>query len=120
MAFQLVDDVLDFTSREAVLGKPVGNDLREGKVTLPLIYALENATREEHRLVETVLDDGNYDRVSLRQILDLIQNHDGIERARQRAQAFTDKARTLIRDFPESPAQRALSAVTDLVTDRDH
>jgi octaprenyl-diphosphate synthase len=120
MAFQLVDDVLDFTSREAVLGKPVGNDLREGKVTLPLIYALEDATREERRRVELVLGDGNYERVSLREILDLIQNHDGIERARHRAQAFTEKARTLIGTFPESPAQRALSAVTDLVTDRDH
>ncbi len=120
MAFQLVDDVLDFTSREAVLGKPVGNDLREGKVTLPLIYALEDATREERRLVETVLDDGNYERVSLRRILDLIQKHDGIERARQRAQAFTDKARGLIAGFPDSAAQRSLAAVTDLVTDRDH
>lgn len=120
MAFQLVDDVLDFTSREAVLGKPVGNDLSEGKVTLPLIYALENATREERRLVETVLDDGNYDRVSLRQVLDLIQRHDGIERARERAQLFTEKARTLVQSFPDSAAQRALSAVTDLVTDRDH
>ena len=94
--------------------------MREGKVTLPLIYALEDATREERRRVEMVLDDGNYERVSLREILDLIQNHDGIERARQRAQAFTEKARTLIGTFPESPAQRALSAVTDLVTDRDH
>ena len=120
MAFQLVDDVLDFTSREAVLGKPVGNDLREGKVTLPLIYALEDATRKERRLVETVLSDGNYDRVALRDILDLIQRHDGIERARNRAQAFTEKARTIMNTFPESPTQRALSAVTDLVTDRDH
>jgi len=120
MAFQLVDDVLDFTSREAVLGKPVGNDLREGKVTLPLIYALEDASREERRLVETVLTDSSYDRVALRDILDLIQQHDGIDRARSRAQAFTDKARAIINTFPDSPAQRALTAVTDLVTDRDH
>ena len=57
MAFQLVDDMLDFTSREKTLGKPVGNDLREGKVTLPLIYALEQATPEERRLVETILEE---------------------------------------------------------------
>ena len=50
MAFQLVDDVLDFTSREKTLGKPVGDDLREGKVTLPLVYALENATADERAL----------------------------------------------------------------------
>ena len=52
MAFQLVDDVLDFTAREKTLGKPVGGDLREGKVTLPLVYALERATPDERALVE--------------------------------------------------------------------
>src|ERR1051325_1108841 len=56
MAFQLVDDVLDFTAREKTLGKPVGGDLREGKVTLPLVYALERATPAERRLVEKILD----------------------------------------------------------------
>ena len=120
MAFQLVDDVLDFTSREAVLGKPVGNDLREGKVTLPLIYALAEADTRQRRLVKTVLEDGNYERVSLREVMDLIQRYDGIERARRRAQVFTDKARAIIDTFPDSPARRALRIVTDLVTERDH
>ena len=69
IAFQLVDDILDFTSREKILGKPVGNDLREGKVTLPLIYALETADAEERKLVETVLADGNYDQVPFSKIL---------------------------------------------------
>jgi octaprenyl-diphosphate synthase len=120
MAFQLVDDVLDFTSREAVLGKPVGNDLREGKVTLPLIYALEEATPEERRLVETVLRDNSYERVPFRKVLDIVQDHNGIERALGRAQTFTDQARSIISSFPESPAQRALAAVIELVIERDH
>lgn len=120
MAFQLVDDVLDFTSREAVLGKPVGNDLREGKVTLPVIYALTEAGANDRRLVKAVLRDGNYERVSFRQVLDLIQRYNGIERARERAQAFTKDARDIIGTFPESPPQRALSALTDLITERDH
>src|SRR5579863_2928756 len=63
IAFQLVDDVLDFTSRESVLGKPVGNDLREGKVTLPLIYALTSASPDQRQLVESVLADCSYDNV---------------------------------------------------------
>lgn len=120
MAFQLVDDVLDFTSREAVLGKPVGNDLREGKVTLPVIYALTEAGANDRRLVKAVLRDGNYERVSFRQVLDLIQRYNGIERARERAQAFTKDARDIIGTFPESPPQRALSALTELITERDH
>src|ERR1017187_8200698 len=63
MAFQLVDDVLDFTAREKTLGKPVGGDLREGKVTLPLVYALDVSTAGERALVETILRQRNYDEV---------------------------------------------------------
>ena len=120
MAFQLVDDVLDFTAREKTLGKPVGGDLREGKVTLPLVYALERASADERRSVERVLADRHYENVPLQQILGLIEKYNGIERVRERAQTFTDKARQGIGEFPESPYQRALHGITDLVTDRDH
>jgi len=120
IAFQLVDDILDFTSREKILGKPVGNDLREGKVTLPLVYALECATAEERRLVEMILRQRSYDEVPFSRILALLEKHRGIERVRERAQAFTDKARQLIGEFPDTPYQRALLAVTELVTERDH
>ncbi len=120
MAFQLVDDVLDFTAREKTLGKPVGGDLREGKVTLPLVYALENATADERRLVEKILEQRSYTEVPFARILDLLKKYQAIERVRERAQAFTDKARSLISEFAESPYQRALLAVTELVTERDH
>ncbi|HTQ55001.1 MAG TPA: polyprenyl synthetase family protein [Bryobacteraceae bacterium] len=120
MAFQLVDDLLDFTAREKVLGKPVGNDLREGKVTLPLVYALEQATAEERRRVETILRERNYDRVPFSQILAMVERYQGIARVKERAQAFTEKARAIIAEFPESPYQRALYSITELVTERDH
>jgi len=120
MAFQLVDDVLDFTAREKTLGKPVGGDLREGKVTLPLVYALEGASAAERALVETILRDGNYGGVPFERVLALLEKHHGIERVREKAQAFTEKARAIISEFPDSPYQRALTAVTELITDRDH
>ena len=120
MAFQLVDDVLDFTAREKTLGKPVGGDLREGKVTLPLVYALERATPDERRLVETILRQRNYEEVPFIRILALLEKYRGIERVKERAQAFTNSARQTINEFPESPYQRALLAVTELVTERDH
>jgi octaprenyl-diphosphate synthase len=120
IAFQLVDDVLDFTAREKTLGKPVGSDLREGKVTLPLIYALERANADERRMVEAVLENASYEQVPFDQIRRMIERHRGFERANERAQSFTEKARCMISEFPESPAQRALAALTDLVTDRDH
>ena len=120
MAFQLVDDVLDFTADESVLGKPVGSDLREGKVTLPLIYMLAEAAPEERQLIETVLRQRSYDEVSLKKIIAAMKRHRGIARARERAQAFTEKAREILSTFPPSPYQRALSVVTGMVTDRDH
>ena len=120
MAFQLVDDILDFTASESVLGKPVGNDLREGKVTLPLIYALERGTAVERAMVETVLKTGDYAAVPFKQILDFANSSKGIERARARAQVFTETAREIIANFPDSQTQRALAAVTELITDRDH
>src|SRR5271157_3620448 len=120
MAFQLVDDVLDFTAREKTLGKPVGGDLREGKVTLPLVYALERATPLERRLVETILRQRNYQEVPFSRILALLEKYRGIERVKERAQSFTDKARRIINEFPDSPYQRALLSVTELITERDH
>ena len=120
IAFQLVDDVLDFTAHETVLGKPVGSDLREGKVTLPLIYALEDANSAERADIETILKDRSYERVPFAGVLTLIDRHNGFERTKERAQAFTDKARAIISDFPDSPFQRALFALTDLITERDH
>jgi octaprenyl-diphosphate synthase len=120
MAFQLIDDLLDFTAREQVLGKPVGNDLREGKVTLPLVYALERATAEERRKVETILRERNYERVPFGQVLAMIERYGGMERVKERAHAFTEKARGIICEFPESPYQRALYSITELITERDH
>jgi octaprenyl-diphosphate synthase len=118
MAFQLVDDILDFTSTEKILGKPAGNDLREGKITLPMIYALENASHDERQSIEAVVTDGNYDQVPFMQIRRILEHHGAVARAYERANAFTEKSRALIGEFPESPAQRALCSVVDLVTER--
>jgi octaprenyl-diphosphate synthase len=119
MAFQLIDDVLDFTAQESVLGKPVGGDLREGKVTLPLIYALQECTGEERQMVQTVLEDRNYSRAAFASVLELLDRYGSVERARDRAHAFAEKSRSIISEFPDSPAQRALATVADLVTERE-
>jgi octaprenyl-diphosphate synthase len=120
MAFQLIDDLLDFTAREQTLGKPVGGDLKEGKVTLPLVYALECCTSVERAKVETVLRERNYDTIPFKEIYAIVERHGGFERVRERANHFTEKARQIVSEFPESPYQRALYAVTELVIERDH
>src|SRR5450432_3859566 len=108
MAFQLVDDMLDFVSQEDTLGKPVGGDLKEGKVTLPLVYALETASAAEKKLVENVLANRSYDHVPFADILEFVERHGGVQRTRERAQQFTDRARQIVGDFPDNPYQRAL------------
>jgi octaprenyl-diphosphate synthase len=118
MAFQLVDDILDFTSTEKILGKPSGNDLREGKITLPMIYALEAAGSEERRAIESVMADASYEQVPFMRVLQILEHHGAVQRAYERAHSFTAKARSIISSFPDSPAQRALCAVVDLVTER--
>lgn len=120
MAFQLVDDVLDFTAAEDVLGKPVGSDLKEGKLTLPLIYALEGAGSEQRALVAAVLEDRSYERVPFRAVLDLAESRGGIRRARSRAEEFAETARRIIEGFPPSPYQQALAALTGLVIEREY
>ncbi len=119
MAFQLVDDILDFTSTEKILGKPAGNDLREGKVTLPMIYALQNATVDERASVEAVVTDGNYEQVPFMRMLQILEAHNAIPRAYERAHIFTEKARSIIAEFPDSAAQRALQGIVELVTERE-
>ncbi|MBV9759218.1 MAG: polyprenyl synthetase family protein [Acidobacteriaceae bacterium] len=119
MAFQLVDDILDFTSTEKILGKPAGNDLREGKVTLPMIYALESASEQERHAVESVITAGSYEQAPLMHIVHILERHNAISRAYERAHTFTQKSRAIITDFPESPAQRALHSILELVTGRE-
>jgi len=119
MAFQLIDDVLDFTAREKVLGKPVGGDLREGKVTLPIIYALQGCDLSERGVIERVVRERSYANASFNAVLSALEQSGGIDRARERATAFADKARTAIHAFADSPFQRAMATVTELVTDRE-
>src|SRR6185437_11401669 len=89
MAFQLIDDMLDFVSCESTLGNPAGGDLKDGKVTLPLVYALEQASVSERDLVACVLRDRSYDAVPFANVLAFVDRHGGIQRTRARALQFT-------------------------------
>lgn len=119
MAFQLVDDLLDFTASEEVLGKPVGNDLSEGKVTLPLILALQQCGKEEKKMVETVMSDQSYDRVSLPSVLGLLNKYAAIDTVRRRALTYTETAAAQLEAFSDSSYKRALTSVTEWVVDRE-
>jgi octaprenyl-diphosphate synthase len=119
LAFQIVDDVLDLTAAEEVLGKPVASDLREGKATLAVIHALERGTGADREAIRTVLADRSFDRVSHPQILEILQRHGSIEYAMDTACAYAEAARLSIADLPHSDSKRALLWVPGFVTSRD-
>ncbi len=119
LAFQIVDDVLDLTASEEVLGKPVASDLREGKATLAVIHALERGTGADRELIRTVLADRSFENVSHAQILEILHRHGSIEYAMDTACAYAEAARLSIAELPASDAKRALLWVPGFVTSRD-
>ncbi len=119
LAFQIVDDVLDLTASEEVLGKPAASDLREGKATLAVIHALERGTGADREAIRTVLADRSFERVSHDQILEILRRHGSIEYAMDTACAYAEAARLSVADLPTSEAKRALLWVPGFVTSRD-
>ncbi len=119
LAFQIVDDVLDLTSMEGVLGKPVASDLREGKATLAVIHALERGTGADREAIRKVLADRSFDHVTHAQILEILERHGSIEYAMDTACAYAEAARLSIADLPDSDARRALLWMPGFVTSRD-
>ncbi len=119
LSFQLIDDLLDFTSSEEILGKPIRNDLREGKVTLPLIYLLQRCGREEAQKVMSVLEDGGFNSAGFSEILDLIDRYNTLQAAREKAQEFAQKAKRCLETFPDTPYKDALRSLPDFMLDRE-
>ena len=119
MAFQIVDDVLDLTASEEVLGKPVASDLREGKVTMAVIHALSRCTPAERDAIVTVMRERAFDGVTHRQILDILNRYGSLDAAHERAAQYATSARNAIASFPDSEAKRALLWAPDFVVARE-
>jgi len=119
LAFQIVDDVLDLTANDEVLGKPAASDLREGKATLAVIHALERGTGADREAIRTVLADRSFERVAHTDILEILLRHGSLAYAMDTACAYAEAARQSIADLPESDYKRALLWVPGFVTSRD-
>ena len=119
MAFQIVDDVLDLTASEDVLGKPVASDLREGKVTMAVIHALERCTRRERELIDKVVRERAFDGVTHREILEILNRYGSVEAANARAMQYAGMARNAICGFPDSEIKRALLWAPEFVVARE-
>ena len=118
MAFQIVDDVLDLTASEEVLGKPVASDLREGKATLAVLHALERCTPEERSTIESVLGNGGFNGITPADIVAILMRYGSIDSAYARAAEFTAAAREALGPFPDSEYKRVLLWVPEFVVER--
>jgi octaprenyl-diphosphate synthase len=120
LAFQLVDDLLDFTASAEQLGKPVLSDLKEGKVTLPLIYAMDNGHREARGLVARVLEEKEFNTVSAETIVSLVQDSGALDRARNLAHEYARRAKACLNGHGDSEYARALMTLPDFILEREN
>ena len=119
MAFQIVDDVLDLTASEDVLGKPVASDLREGKATMAVIHAIERCTAAERIKIETVLQHGAFNGVTHAEILEILQRYGSLEAATAMAAQYAESACKSICTFPDTEIKRALLWAPEFVVARE-
>lgn len=119
MAFQIVDDVLDLTASEKVLGKPVASDLREGKVTMAVIHALERCTPEERGAIATVVEQRAFNGVTHAEILRTLERYGSLDSATSKAAQYAQSARKAICTFPDSEIKRALLWAPEFVVARE-
>jgi octaprenyl-diphosphate synthase len=119
VAFQLVDDLLDYTADEAALGKPIGGDLREGKVTLPIIFLLRRGGEEADRLIRRVVRERTVSTDQWRDLRSLLHEHRATELAFERAIEYANRAKSCLAAFPPGRERDALVALPDYVLARD-
>ncbi|HEY0140594.1 MAG TPA: polyprenyl synthetase family protein [Thermoanaerobaculia bacterium] len=119
VTFQLIDDLLDFTSSTEVLGKPALSDLKEGKVTLPLILAMPRANARERELIAHVAHTKSFDGTDPHEILDIVHRYDTLDRTREIARDYAARARKSLELFADSPAKETLELALEFVIERD-
>ena len=122
LAFQLVDDLLDFTASPEKLGKPVLSDLKEGKVTLPLIFALaiSNGHGDARGLVAKVLEERGFESVRPEQITKLVRETGALDRSATMAREYVRRAKECLQVLPDTEYRRALMAVPDFILEREN
>ena len=118
IAFQLVDDVLDYSAEEAALGKAVGDDFREGKVTLPVVLAYERGSEEEKVFWRRCIEELEQRDDDLQTAMALMTKHGSIDESMEKAQAFAAAARKALDIFPDRPEKEALSLLADFAVQR--
>ena len=119
IAFQIVDDVFDYTATTRNIGKPIGNDLKEGKITLPLIYALTSLTCDERNRLEELFKKREASKHDYSAITEFVRSNGAIKQCRQKAQAYIDRAERCLNPFPDSSIKEQLISLNQFVVERN-
>jgi len=117
IAFQIRDDILDFIGTSKIIGKPLGGDIKEKKITLPLIYALSQADKNTAASIIKLIKNGK-DKNNVQKVIDFVKESKGIEYAYSVARKYTQEAKKCLDDFPASESKLALESLVDFVIDR--
>jgi geranylgeranyl diphosphate synthase type I len=120
VAFQLIDDALGLTADEAVLGKPIGSDIREGKRTLVIIHALKKASDGQRRKILGTLGNKHASIEQIQETIDLIRSLGSIDYAEKRAEEFVKRSKMALSRFPETEDKEDLIKLADLITTRKY
>jgi octaprenyl-diphosphate synthase len=117
MVFQIRDDLLDYVGRKSITGKPTGLDMKEKKLTLPLIHSLSGAPRSESRSILKIIKNGASSK-ELRHVVDFVSDFGGIAYAERKAQSYAEVALQALEPLPPTPSKEALSRFVDFVMER--
>ncbi len=118
IAFQLIDDILDYSAREVVLGKSLGDDFRDGKITLPVVLAFERGSAEERRFWRRTLEQNEQHEGDLARAIELMERHGALADSLGRAARYAEAARSALAGFPPSPPKAALLDLVDFCVER--
>ncbi len=116
MAFQIKDDLFDYASEN--IGKPTGNDIKEKKLTLPLIYTLNQVDRATRKKIIYIVKNNNRDKEKVKWVIDTVINTGGIAYATEKMNAYKKEALDILHQFPETPARKGMQDMVLFVTDR--
>ncbi|MEJ5287016.1 MAG: Heptaprenyl diphosphate synthase (all-trans) [Candidatus Kapaibacterium sp.] len=118
LAFQIRDDIFDYIGKTSIIGKPVGNDIREKKITLPLIYALQKVSDKEAKAIVNIVK-SNKKRKDVKEVIDFVIENDGIGSAQATAIDFINKAKRILQEFPNNSARESLLRLADYIVERE-
>lgn len=117
IAFQIRDDILDYTGKSSIIGKPLGGDIKEKKITLPLIYSLKQVdSKESDRIIKLIKSERKKGRIQ--EVIQFVKDNGGITYAEKESDKYVEKAKNSIKDLPESDYKTSLNSLVDFVVNR--